>query len=220
LNYDQSLTFNFSNNKHTIQSNEIGNATSNLPQIQGAFLNDGFYLKQFHFHWDATDEKGSEHHINLRSFPLELHFVHESKTGELAVLGIIFEISETDNPDLNVLVNAIGYVNLYNSSVVTLNIYKMFNLEMLNSNGYYRYIGSLTTPPCTEGIIWTVFRKYISISKSQLDKFHVNEIAVNARVVQNLEGRQVYISYVGSSWLEIFLHRIKNFFASIVHAIL
>jgi hypothetical protein len=59
--------------KFQVQSNEIANTTAGMPHIEGANLNDAFYLKEFHFHWDAiTNEKGSEHHINFHAFPLEV----------------------------------------------------------------------------------------------------------------------------------------------------
>ena len=92
------------------------------------------------------------------------------------------------------------------------------NMTMVNSMGYYRYMGSLTTPPCTEGVIWNVFRQPIKLSAQQviirlflsfikqrnilklwfkffkMQAFYTSSIKFNARPVQPLNGRTVYFS--------------------------
>ena len=69
---------------------------------------------------------------------------------------------------------------------------------------YYRYKGSLTAPPCTEGVIWNVFAQKISISLNQIETFRMNELTRNFRDVQQLNKRLIYSSFYDCSNLSIF----------------
>jgi len=161
------------NNGHAIQAN-VKNGSS--------ITVDGktFDLKQFHFH------NPSENNINGKSFPLEAHFVHASKAGELAVVAVMFEEGK-ENKALAELWAKMP------QNVGDKNPIDAKNLEALlpKERDYYRFNGSLTTPPCTEGVRWLVMKKPVTLSKSQISTFekvmhhHNNRPiqATNARVI-------------------------------------
>jgi carbonic anhydrase len=143
------------NNGHTIQ---VDYAPGSSIQIEGKTYN----LAQFHFH------AMSEHTFNGHHRPLEIHFVHKSDDGEWAVVGIML------NPGAE---NA-AYAPVFNNlpaqagdpqtiSGVTVNAAEM----LPTSQRYYRYEGSLTTPPCTEGINWFVLTRPVQVSEAQIKAF-------------------------------------------------
>jgi len=161
------------NNGHAIQAN-IKHGSSIT--VDGKI----FDLKQFHFH------NPSENKINGKSFPLEAHFVHASEAGELAVVAVMFK-EEEENKALAELwakmPQNVGDKNPINAK----------NLDALlpKERDYYRFNGSLTTPPCTEGVRWLVMKKPVTLSKAQIETFkkvmhhHNNRPiqATNARVI-------------------------------------
>jgi carbonic anhydrase len=198
LNYGKVSKWNLKNNAHTLQANQIfdSNKDSNLkmPHITGSDFSTDFHLKQFHFHWGYNDYQGCEHHVKSKKFPLEIHLVHESATNETAVLAFLFEISEVNNTALDGLIEIIKIEALPNSE----NVFN-FSLETIlpdlkSLQSYFRYIGSLTTPPCTEGIIWTIFDIKIKISHKQMTYFHKIKMHHNNRGLQNLNHRTIYKS--------------------------
>lgn len=141
---------------------------------QGFLPNEPYYFHSLHFHWGPHDFVGSEHQINGQAYPLELHMIHVSTTDNTsaAVLGILYKISNYDNSALNPILNNLYLVKNYSSTRVPIS----FDLISLNDLlpkkvKVFRYQGSLTTPPCSEGIIWTVFDDIQTISKNQLNQF-------------------------------------------------
>ncbi|XP_072000944.1 carbonic anhydrase 15-like [Engystomops pustulosus] len=147
--------------------------------ISEAGLPNKYKALQFHFHWGSPNKDGSEHTVDGKQFPLELHIVHmntkfnsitEAKKDPqgLAVLGILITVGETENSNYSTLVAAMKNVSLEGDSTVV----STFPLEKLlppqnQLSRYYRYQGSLTTPDCSEAVIWTVFEHPISISRTQ-----------------------------------------------------
>lgn len=162
------------NNGHTIQINV---------DDEDDFRLDGdiFQLKQYHLHTP------SENQIAGRSFPLEAHFVHSNAAGELAVVAVMFDIGE-ENPALNPILAAIP--PQLNHSVT---VDKQVNLRPLFPADlhYYRFSGSLTTPPCSEGLRWLVMKQPVTLSQSQLDAFRQALKSSNNRPLQPLHGRIV-----------------------------
>jgi carbonic anhydrase len=160
------------NNGHTIQVNADEGSYS---QISG----QRFELLQFHFHHP------SEHVLDGKSFPLEVHFVHRNATGQLAVLGVFFEQGISTNSTL-----ATVFDGMPPSEMPERDIGRMIDpSEFLPlSPTYFRYIGSLTTPPCSQGVLWTVFRDPIAASASQIQQFS-SIFPLNARPVQRLNNR-------------------------------
>jgi len=161
------------NNGHTAQMNvEPGSYL----RVEG----EEFELLQFHIHVP------SEHWIDGEQFLLEVHYVHQNAAGELAVIAILYNEGE-DPPKLarNILLipSEVDSPVAYNVSLGNLAIVSM-------DKGYYRYNGSLTTPPCSEGVRWYVLKEILTVSKKRRDIF--NElIGDDARGPQPINARPV-----------------------------
>ncbi len=171
LNY-QVQTTEIVNNGHTLQINVE----------KGAYLEvDGqrFELAQFHMH------SPSEHTIDGDHYPLELHFVHYSPEGEVAVLGILFKEGER-HPS----VTRVEDVAPAKGERAALRFALTDLVKKSEIPSYYRYSGSLTTPPCSEGLRWFLWPALIEVSKEQIDAY-VKLIGHDARNVQPLHGRMV-----------------------------
>ncbi|KAL2323194.1 hypothetical protein Fmac_027573 [Flemingia macrophylla] len=150
-----------------------------------------FFLHQGHWH------SPSEHTINGRRYDLELHLVHESKStngkGKIAVVGLLFKIGRPD-PILNKLSN---FIKSMVDQEGEKSIGMMDPSEIkLGGKKYYRYLGSLTVPPCTEGVIWTINKKIKSVSRAQVKLLReaVHDHAErNSRPVQPLNRRGIQL---------------------------
>uniref|UniRef100_A0A0R0ELX6 Carbonic anhydrase n=1 Tax=Glycine max TaxID=3847 RepID=A0A0R0ELX6_SOYBN len=149
-------------------------------------INETYYnLIQCHWHTP------SEHTLNGTKFDLELHAVHKSSKGEFAVIGILYKIGSPD-PFFSKLLNDIKSSVDKDIDVGVINPREI----KFKSRPYYRYVGSLTTPPCTEGVVWTIVKKVRTVSSEQLSALkgavhHGYE--ENARPTQELGGRQVWL---------------------------
>jgi len=169
--------------------------------ISGGGLPADYALKQFHFHWGKVDSRGSEHAIDGHHYPMEMHIVHKRKGGGnfLAVIGYFFDIG-SNNMAFDVLVNQLH--NIKNSGAnVTIPTFKLTDLlPNTKLNNYFRYEGSLTTPPCSEVVIWTLSSDHITISEDQLNKFRAlrdadgKELVDDYRPLQKLNSRKVMTS--------------------------
>lgn len=173
LKYDAAST-DIVNNGHTIQLNF---AAGNILTIDGI----DFELKQFHFHTP------SENHIEGKSFPLEAHFVHLDKEGNIAVVALMFQEGE-ENEVLAKVWEKMPEKSGERSELKLADIAKALLPKDLH---YYRFNGSLTTPPCTEGVRWMVLKTPVSISKEEVEKFkHIMHHA-NNRPTQPIDARMV-----------------------------
>lgn len=142
---------------------------------------DRFALLQYHFH------SPSEHHLEGRSYPAEVHFVHRAADGRLAVVGVLIEEGEA-NPAY-----APVWDNLPAARGVEVHLeHVMVDVDALlpADHASYRYVGSLTTPPCSEGVSWIVMRTPVTLSSMQLRMLRA-VLAGNSRPVQPINGRQV-----------------------------
>jgi len=162
------------NNGHTIQVNT-------QPGSHIMVDNTRFELKQFHFH------SPSENQIEGKSFPLEMHLVHQDEQGNLAVVAVMFETGRS-NPLIAEIWNempkkageSIELTNPVNAQGV-----------LPSSSQYYRFNGSLTTPPCTEGVRWLVMKKPLDMSEQQVKQFTSTIHSPNNRPVQPVNARLV-----------------------------
>ncbi|WP_370255880.1 carbonic anhydrase [Erwinia sp. 198] len=160
------------NNGHTIQ---VTVKDSDDFQLD----NDAFVLKQFHFH------APSENHLFGKSFPLEAHFVHANQQGELAVLAVMFETGAENSALKPLLASLPAQQNQVDTMKQSMDLATLFPVE----KHYYRFSGSLTTPPCTEGVRWLILKQPVTLSPAQLAVFeHALEHA-NNRPLQPLHGR-------------------------------
>ena len=162
------------NNGHTIQVNF---SAGNRIRVDGAV----FELKQFHFH------APSENHIQGKSFPLEAHFVHADKDGNLAVVAVMFELGESNAA----LAKAWAQMPIHAGDVHALKAQLSANELLPKGRDYYRFNGSLTTPPCSEGVRWLVMKDSIKLSQGQLQTFTEVVHGPNNRPIQARNARMV-----------------------------
>ena len=140
-----------------------------------------FTLRQYHFHTP------SENRINGKSFPLEAHFVHASKEGDVAVLAVMFEVGP-ENSALNPLLARLPKEKDHEISIDKhLDLRPLFPADL----HCYRFSGSLTTPPCTEGLRWLVMKNTVTLSEKQLEMFKQALEHSNNRPLQPLNGRVI-----------------------------
>ncbi|CAL0310481.1 unnamed protein product [Lupinus luteus] len=149
-----------------------------------------FFLQQSHWHWP------SEHTINGRRFDLELHMVHVSPqpdgTNKTAVVGVLYNYGLPD-PFLSMLGNYILDIPV-DEEKISIGVIDPYKFKM-GGKKYYTYMGSLTTPPCTEGVIWTINKKIRTVSRGQVKlmkdvvlKYYEKR---NARPLQELNQREI-----------------------------
>ena len=134
-----------------------------------------FGLAQVHFHTP------SEHTFGGATLPLVAHFVHVDDGGALAVLGVLFEEGDA-NPELQKIVDA--------ASTATAGVSIDLTALVPEDLESFRYMGSLTTPPCSEGVNWHVVETPLSASAEQIDAFE-SLMGMNARPVLPVNGRLV-----------------------------
>lgn len=162
------------NNGHTVQVNF---KEGNMLVLDSA----AYQMKQVHFH------APSENTINDKSYPLEAHFVHADSKGNLTVIGVIFKEGKA-NPGLAKLWPQMP--SKEGEPVVLKN--RVTPSELIPENrGYYRFSGSLTTPPCSEGVRWILMKTPMTASKEQIETFEHAVKHHNNRPVQALNGRVV-----------------------------
>ena len=164
----------FVNNGHTVQVDyDAGSSIS----ING----DAYALKQFHFH------APSENLINGKSYPIEAHFVHADAQGNLAVVAVMFE-QGASNPALESL-----WAHMPAKSEERHALSPGFQAADLlpATRDYYRYEGSLTTPPCSEGVHWLVLRQPVFASAEQIRRLTKVLGHPNNRPVQPIGTRVV-----------------------------
>jgi carbonic anhydrase len=140
-----------------------------------------FNMAQFHFH------SPSEHSQFSQSYDLEVHFVHKSESGVLAVQGIWFQLSDTLESKFlkSLLVNGVPLHK--NDSMPVSAIDFTEPIQALGGNSSWAYLGSLTTPPCTGDVRWTISKAIVPISKAQLDLINSADHGLpgNSRPVTN-----------------------------------
>lgn len=162
------------NNGHTIQVDLYGD---NALTVRGS----SYKLVQFHFHHPAEEQ------VNYRGFAMVAHLVHKNAEGQLAVVSVLLEPGVA-----NALINKVWtYMPLDTGDRVRLPAGLIDMNELLpKDQRYYQFMGSLTTPPCTEGVLWLVLKQPTPVSQEQLKLFS-QLFPNNARPVQPVNGRAV-----------------------------
>lgn len=207
------------NNGHSVVMTLKERAKAKFPTVTRGGLPGTYKFAQLHFHWGASSDKGSEHKINGKHYPMEVHLVHfntkygtdlgkaiaegnnRGKRDSLAVLGTMFEIQEKDNDDFKYLMGAVKKAKTASREGKKLD--RTFQLEKFlprNTDRFFRYNGSLTTPACNEIVVWTVFKDSIGVSEAQMKDFRdlltgdesSKKMVDNFRDVQPLNNRNVY----------------------------
>ncbi|XP_056611991.1 carbonic anhydrase 4b [Triplophysa dalaica] len=205
--YQETFSSVILNNGHTVQVNLPNSAV-----INGADLGATYKTHQCHLHWGKNGGHGSEHTIDGEQYPMELHIVHirenyksleeaVSDPSGVAVLGFFYEESETANKNYEPIINSLNNITLPGTNATL----EAVSLDMLipshdTLEKYFRYQGSLTTPDCSEAVVWTIFQQTIPLSKEQLSafsnlRFDNRSAMINTyRPVQPRYGREVYRS--------------------------
>uniref|UniRef100_F7CQH3 Carbonic anhydrase n=1 Tax=Xenopus tropicalis TaxID=8364 RepID=F7CQH3_XENTR len=204
--------FTLTNNGHSVELSLPSSMT-----LRG--LPNTFKAAQLHLHWGSpAKQAGSEHRLDGEEFPAELHIVHynsdkyadiseaKNKPDGLAVLGVFFEIGATDNPAYANILHHLDNIR-YKDQTVSVPSFNVRHLLPENLEEYFRYQGSLTTPPCFQSVLWTVFYHPVEISRSQLEKLQTTLYSTtatevppevlgnNVREAQLLNSRTVYSSF-------------------------
>jgi carbonic anhydrase len=162
------------NNGHTVQANYAAGSSITLN-------GHSFDLKQFHFHTP------SENHIKGKSYPMEAHLVHADKAGNLAVVAVMFEEGAANSAMADLWKQIPKKAGDKHSLSSKVNVSSL----LPENRDYYRFNGSLTTPPCTEGVVWLVMKNSVSVSKQQIETFSNVMHHANNRPVQAINSRPV-----------------------------
>lgn len=161
-------------NGHTIQ---VAFDPGNVLTLDGI----SFEMRQVHFH------APSEHLIDGKSYPLEAHFVHADQEGHLAVIAVMYKLG-APNPGIARLW---AQMPTQPGRPAPLKSTVRPSALMPVSLSYYRYNGSLTTPPCTEGVRWLVLKKTLTVSKAQVEAFRNTMHQPTDRPAQPLNARLI-----------------------------
>ncbi|CAI0374796.1 unnamed protein product [Linum tenue] len=146
------------------------------------------YYKLVQFHWHTP----SEHTFNGSRYELELHVVHSSSNGGTAVIGIVYKYGKPDPFLSKVLLRDIKKTRKGGKDI-EVGIVNPGDIKF-GRRKYYRYIGSLTTPPCTEGVVWTIVKKVRTVSRAQVKALRnaiYKGFKTNARPTQGANERVV-----------------------------
>jgi len=188
------------NNGHSIKIDLTEGHT--IKAYKSGSLPVDFKAEQFHFHWGSV--LGSEHALNGKKYFGEMHIVHRDKQlynltmglgqpNGVAVLGFFVEELETeDNEALRPIIDHLVKIPQTNN-IVDIPPFALKKIVPENIENYFRYEGSLTTPPCSEKVIWTMFESRIKISKKQANAFRkIVNVTNNFRPLQPLNQRKIY----------------------------
>ncbi|MED6206730.1 hypothetical protein PIB30_029585 [Stylosanthes scabra] len=150
-----------------------------------------YSLKQLHWHSPA------EHRANGRIHVAELHLVHKTEDNEIAVIAILYKLGDPDPLISKIEDKLIELGRGHSDTQIALGI---FDIEELNRrpHRYFRYIGSLTTPPCTEGVHWNILGKLRTISEKQLELLKAPldpRCKFNARPIQPMNERKIQMYF-------------------------
>lgn len=174
ISFDYKPTnFNVIDNGHTVQVNVGG----------GNYITVGnrtYELVQFHFH------RPSEERVNGKSYEMVVHMVHKDPEGKLAVLAVLLERGRA----MQAMQTVWNNLPLEKNDTVTPNVVLDLNEILPPKREYYTYMGSLTTPPCTEGVLWLVLKTPMQASPAQMAIF-ARLYPLNARPIQQAAGRVI-----------------------------
>ncbi|MBM5570525.1 MULTISPECIES: carbonic anhydrase [Deefgea] len=176
------LQFQYQESKTSIQNN---GHTIQLNYDPGSYLivgTDRYQLLQFHFHTPSEEAIGGQR------YPMVAHLVHKNDAGQLAVVALLINQGSSDNEIIQKFWEKMpsnhnetrGYDQIkYNVSDL-----------LPNNRSYWTLMGSLTTPPCSEGVRWLILKNPLQISAKQIARFK-KEFPMNARPIQSLQQRAV-----------------------------
>ena len=169
----RSTGFNVVDNGHTIQVN-LG--PGNAIEVMGR----RYDLVQFHFH------RPSEERINGKQFEMVAHLVHKDTEGKLAVVAVLLE----RGPAQGLVQTVWNNLPLEKNDEVSARVPMDLNELLPKDRRYFTYMGSLTTPPCSEGVLWMVMQQPVTVAPEQIAVFS-RLYPMNARPIQSAAGRLI-----------------------------
>lgn len=178
----QASNFSVQDNGHTIQVNV---AAGNSLTVMGR----RYELVQFHFH------RPSEERINGKQFDMVAHLVHKDAQGRLAVVAVLLERG-ADNKPQPLIQTVWANLPLEKGDALPAQVQLDLNQLLPVDRSYYTYMGSLTTPPCSEGVLWMVMRQPVAATAQQIGIFS-RLYPMNARPLQAGSGRLIKESLGG-----------------------
>lgn len=152
------------------------------------FEGDEFVLEQFHFHVPA------EHEIDGKRAAAEVHFVHKNKSGAAVALAVMITSPESapSNPGLRLPITLAPKMICNSAKSTTADYAELSSLLPENRNAFFRYDGSLTTPPCSQPVIFVVMANPIVATSAQIQSLSIAHGKLgNARPLQPLAGRTI-----------------------------
>jgi carbonic anhydrase len=164
-------------NGHTIQVTVDEGSTF-------SFADKTYSLKQFHFHTP------SEHTVDGKNLPMEMHMVHQGADGSLAVVSVLFEEGKVANENFSKIIANLPNAKGESKHITDTNL--ELKVHLPKDNYAYHYVGSLTTPPCSENVQWLVLRDKVSLTADQIKAFS-SRIGPNNRPTQPLNDRTVKV---------------------------
>jgi len=143
-----------------------------------------YRLVQFHFHHP------SEERINGEASDMDVHLVHRDAEGHLAVVAVLVKVGEA-NSTVDALWDHLPREKEREADFKDVSVNAAALLPA--DRGYFTYTGSLTTPPCSEGVRWIILKSPSTLSRAEIETF-ASHYPNDARPVQKLNGRQVLVS--------------------------
>uniref|UniRef100_A0A8C7HW68 protein-tyrosine-phosphatase n=1 Tax=Oncorhynchus kisutch TaxID=8019 RepID=A0A8C7HW68_ONCKI len=203
--------------------------------VRGAGLPGRFKAEKVEFHWGQSNgSDGSEHSINGRRFPVEMQiYMYNSDDFDslsaamrqkriIAAMSVFFQVGLKDNPAVDPIIHGLRGV-VHHEKETFLEPFVLRDLLPSSLGGYYRYTGSLTTPPCSKVVEWIVFNRPVFLSYKQLEAFYsiftteqqdhvksVEYLRSNFRPIQSLDNRDVFKSAVRDAWLPDLMDSLGN----------
>ncbi|XP_035008131.2 receptor-type tyrosine-protein phosphatase gamma isoform X2 [Hippoglossus stenolepis] len=194
--------------------------------VRGAGLPGRFKAEKVEFHWGPSNgSDGSEHSINSRRYPVEMQiYMYNSDDFDslsaslrekriIAAMAVFFQVGGNDNPAVDPIIHGLKGV-VHHEKETFLEPFVLKDLLPSALGSYYRYTGSLTTPPCSKVVEWIIFSRPIYVSYKQLEAFYsiftteqqdhvksVEYLRSNFRPIQRLDNRHLFKSAVKDAWL-------------------
>ncbi|KAK5979071.1 Carbonate dehydratase eukaryotic-type [Trichostrongylus colubriformis] len=167
----------------SVAVNGFDNWGTRQPYIQGGGLKHRYQLVQFHLHWAQHDHLGSEHKMGGLHYPAELHLVHVrqgltvqeaiKKPDGVAVVGVFLVIGH-DGSSMSSVSSVLESV-VFPGNQSTVQGFRTRPMLPAQTEAFYRYEGSLTTPDCDEAVIWTILAEPVSVTRSQVSMISSRE---------------------------------------------
>ncbi|XP_068439575.1 uncharacterized protein [Clinocottus analis] len=201
-----------------------------MVEVSGGGLGYVYSALQFHFHWGSNKSDGSEHNVDSKRYPMEMHIVSKRKDltlekaietpNGLAVLGFLIEAKNADShsseqethstSDMEAWKKMTSYLSAIHKINSKVNVTEEISIDDLlgdvNRAEYYRYNGSLTTPSCNEAVVWTVFKEPVKVDQDLINMFPTHAGYHNVyRPTQPLNNRKIYTTSASSAPVPIIL---------------